>query len=909
MIETKSSDKEVNESSTSTPTTDHSNINSDNQNENDSHSDDKNNNIVNSNSNSRNSIDVQQKDNTKELDSIDSKNDGSDTLECNIINDSVQQQLHQQTTESEINKSSEIKKMSIVELMEKQGDPSINLTRSASSLSLDRPISTSSPSEMDTSKKTRPHSINLSKSQSLVQLPTLHSPTLSGKYLPLTPHLSILEQIKVLSELEKQKELPISNEQYENLFIENPLPLSVSNKSISLSSSSSIEDINNTSSDELSVSTEITKNNDNHGNHSNNNNNIISTNDDLIITEITDELRRLIDLTASKNQESVKTTTTTTPTATPTPNQTLEPQATDSTPSILEPETTDSTTSTASASTTTTSITLSKESASQDNPSPPPPPPQKSVDITSPEKKKISIMKKLESTISQILNKKKIAEAKTDSPNGETAESTIYGPKTCIGYRGETFEVDFSMLSKLPTPSKDDGHVFLVYGDLCKLVCDVKMVPSPGHSLLRVGLGAWLKKDWDQFSPDIRNRVLHANPPTAQHLRIEKDARVFKIKDWPIEYPNISQPWFTTVVPPHGSSPSARLSWYIGAARDFLNDVGKDLEKNKPPIKNGRSKYLVALPIVGTGGGGGGEYAGVILSMLLHELYVATRVWKYDVVLVTNELPMYTAARNTRKQMMEKDKSFKYIYNTLLGNAMLEKAKRNIEPDETSTPVTDVITTNYDQCFEIASRAINVPCTVLPYETITDKKNRWILKLHGCVSHPSDIVITREDYIRYGDKREALSGILQSSLITKHILFVGFSLVDDNFFQVMSAVKAATQKTQKKYGTALFIQKNDLMNELWGQQIDFLCFDPENKGKIAECARIQEIFLEYLTSMSISNTSHVMEKRFDYLLQEGEKIFRDNLNIFVKDMPDEAKKTEVYKKFEQFLTDIGYYNM
>ena len=36
----------------------------------------------------------------------------------------------------------------------------------------------------------------------------------------------------------------------------------------------------------------------------------------------------------------------------------------------------------------------------------------------------------------------------------------------------------------------------------------------------------------------------------------------------------------------------------------------------------------------------------------------------------------------------------------------------------------------------------------------------------------------------YGYQREALSGIVQTLLITKHMLFVGFSLTDDAFNQV-----------------------------------------------------------------------------------------------------------------------------
>ena len=71
---------------------------------------------------------------------------------------------------------------------------------------------------------------------------------------------------------------------------------------------------------------------------------------------------------------------------------------------------------------------------------------------------------------------------------------------------------------------------------------------------------------------------------------------------------------------------------------------------------------------------------------------------------------------------------------------------------------------------------------VLPYEEIqlTPKYNyqkksnkKWLLKMHGCVNYPEDIVLTREHYLRYESKRSALQGIMQSLLITKKLLFLG----------------------------------------------------------------------------------------------------------------------------------------
>jgi hypothetical protein len=64
-------------------------------------------------------------------------------------------------------------------------------------------------------------------------------------------------------------------------------------------------------------------------------------------------------------------------------------------------------------------------------------------------------------------------------------------------------------------------------------------------------------------------------------------------------------------------------------------------------------------------------------------------------------------------------------------------------------PVNEFVTTNYDELFELAAGAAGLPVVRLPYETVTGSRQRWLLKLHGTLGRPSDIVLTREDYLRY----------------------------------------------------------------------------------------------------------------------------------------------------------------
>ena len=105
-----------------------------------------------------------------------------------------------------------------------------------------------------------------------------------------------------------------------------------------------------------------------------------------------------------------------------------------------------------------------------------------------------------------------------------------------------------------------------------------------------------------------------------------------------------------------------------------------------------------------------------------------------------------------------------------------------------SLPVDAAITTNYDDLWEKAYTAtkLTVPraargrsaprkkLSILPYKPLIEA-DCFLLKMHGCVHHPQDIVITRQDYVRYAKTRAVLGAVLQSAMMNKHLLYVGFS--------------------------------------------------------------------------------------------------------------------------------------
>lgn len=224
-------------------------------------------------------------------------------------------------------------------------------------------------------------------------------------------------------------------------------------------------------------------------------------------------------------------------------------------------------------------------------------------------------------------------------------------------------------------------------------------------------------------------------------------------------------------------------------------------------------------------------------------------------------------------------------------------------------PSSEAITQNYDRLFEVAAAGAGRPVSVLPY-TPGLSHDRWLLKMHGCVSRPDDIVIQREDYLRYTERRAALTGIVQATLLTRCLLFVGFSLRDGNFHRAVDDVRRALSGGARPsgLGTALFLGPSPLTAELWQTELDILHFqDPgDPDGSVAAPARRLEIFLDCLLAHCGSNTDHLLDPTFNHLLSTGEQELKEALLALGGGLSPTARKVEAWGKVEELLSSLGW---
>jgi len=221
-------------------------------------------------------------------------------------------------------------------------------------------------------------------------------------------------------------------------------------------------------------------------------------------------------------------------------------------------------------------------------------------------------------------------------------------------------------------------------------------------------------------------------------------------------------------------------------------------------------------------------------------------------------------------------------------------------------PVTERVTTNYDDCIEQSLKATGREPSILPDHPKADDSG-WLLKLHGTVGNPQDIVLTRQDYLRYESHRGALFGIVQALLLTRHILFLGFSLRDDNFHVLVDEVRRALEGLQpnegakdRRFGTIFIAPAAEFASSLWQSELNL-----EILGTDESYARNIEIALDYLAFAATSAVSHLLDDSFDAILTDEEHQLKVIVQGIEAKITDLQRKSVTFAPIVKLLTDLG----
>jgi hypothetical protein len=203
-------------------------------------------------------------------------------------------------------------------------------------------------------------------------------------------------------------------------------------------------------------------------------------------------------------------------------------------------------------------------------------------------------------------------------------------------------------------------------------------------------------------------------------------------------------------------------------------------------------------------------------------------------------------------------------------------------------PVQEFVTTNYDPLVEQAAADMGRSLRVLPFEEARPGAP-WLLKLHGDAAHPESIVLTREEYLRHGDSRAALAGVLHSLLLTRHVLFVGTSMLDDDLIRIAHEVRGALRLQGPgrvhRSGTVLSLRQDVARARLWEQDVETVAM-ADADVPAAEAARRLEVLLDLIGCLSTPPTGYLLDPAYRGLLDEEERSLAEALASVAELVPD-----------------------
>jgi len=209
------------------------------------------------------------------------------------------------------------------------------------------------------------------------------------------------------------------------------------------------------------------------------------------------------------------------------------------------------------------------------------------------------------------------------------------------------------------------------------------------------------------------------------------------------------------------------------------------------------------------------------------------------------------------------------------------------------------VTTNYDRLYEDAVRSTGAAAAAVLPSPVPPVHSRWLLKLHGDYKDPNSIVLTRSQFVGFTGVAGPAGAVVQSLLLTKHVLVVGASMTDDNFLRLIYEVGTYRDRVQKalalenrtklepqQFGTILSLSDDPARSQLYRPY--FVWEAVPGKGEPAR-ARQLEIFLDSVGMYASNDFSWLLDESFEFLLDEGEQHLAEKVRSLAADVESDGK--------------------
>lgn len=143
-----------------------------------------------------------------------------------------------------------------------------------------------------------------------------------------------------------------------------------------------------------------------------------------------------------------------------------------------------------------------------------------------------------------------------------------------------------------------------------------------------------------------------------------------------------------------------------------------------------------------------------------------------------------------------------YYENRFGRRRLLEKVQELVDIDRPEAslmhdliaelPCQIYYTTNYDEILETSLRQMSRRFSLVVSDdaarVFIDRRGCQLRKIHGTLSQPSTLVVTRSDYAQFVHQNSLTLDALRTDLAQYHFLFIGYSLSDPDFSSIYDNV-------------------------------------------------------------------------------------------------------------------------
>ncbi len=223
-----------------------------------------------------------------------------------------------------------------------------------------------------------------------------------------------------------------------------------------------------------------------------------------------------------------------------------------------------------------------------------------------------------------------------------------------------------------------------------------------------------------------------------------------------------------------------------------------------------------------------------------------------------------------------------------------------------SMRIQNVITTNFDELYEAAAAVPFHPLKlqVMPWTRVRPGAP-WLLKLHGGLQ--GNVVLTKEDYASDAERRP-LESIVQALLMTRHMLFVGYSMTDEDFVTLaegvgtlLTSMTSVQRDSDHRIGTVLAVDSQPRLDR-W--KSDFcVCDLGDEPNYTPESGRRLEVFLDRVAAQAaLDEHGWALDGRYEALFDSDyDRFIAAELMLMKRWLGN----SPVWNELQKLLRDYG----